>query len=587
MLRTHINNELNPSLLGQEVRLCGWVAKMRDHGGVNFVDLRDRWGVTQVVFNPELNPEVHALSQSLRSEFCIQVTGIVRPRPDGTINKNLPTGAVELEANQMTIFSKSKTPPFEIDSQDKLSEDIRLKYRYLDLRRAEMQKNLLFRNDFLFAVRQCLQEQEFVELETPILTKSTPEGARDYLVPSRVHPGEFFALPQSPQLFKQLLMVSGFDRYFQIAKCFRDEDLRADRQPEFTQIDVEMTFVREEDIYAMAEKLIEQVYTRVLKKELVLPFKRISHKDALSRYGSDKPDTRFALELKCVTSVFKNASLRIFKTTVESGGSIIALHIPQPKVTFSRKDYDSLIQIAKDNGAGGLAYIKVTEAGFESPIAKFFSDVEKDALANALPDKLTAGDVVFFAADVTSVAQHVLGQIRLELAQRLGLIDPTNFDWIWVTDFPLFKYDSNSKAWTSEHHPFTSPHPDDTDKIGIDNASIRSLSYDLVLNGNEIASGSVRIHDAGIQQKIFDTIGLSTEESAERFGFLLKAFEYGPPPHAGIALGVDRLVALFMGRESIREVIAFPKTQKAICPLTEAPSTVDSKQLRDLGIRLS
>ncbi|MFT5206640.1 MAG: aspartyl-tRNA synthetase [Candidatus Omnitrophota bacterium] len=587
MLRTHKNNELNPSHLNQEVKLCGWVAKMRDHGGVNFVDLRDRWGVTQVVFNPELNLEVHALSQSLRSEFCVQVSGFVRPRPEGTVNPNLPTGAIELEANQMTIFSKSKTPPFEIDSQDTLSEDIRLKYRYLDLRRNEMQKNLLFRNDFLFAVRQYLQDQEFVELETPILTKSTPEGARDYLVPSRVHPGEFFALPQSPQLFKQLLMVSGFDRYFQIAKCFRDEDLRADRQPEFTQIDVEMTFVSEEDIYAMTEKMVEQVYERVLKKKLTLPFKRISHKDAISRYGSDKPDTRFDLELKCVTSVFKSASLRIFKDTVENGGSIIALHLVQPKVNLSRKDYDSLIQVAKDNGAGGLAYIKVTEAGFESPIAKFFSDEEKEALANVLPNELVAGDVIFFAADVTSVAQHVLGQIRLELARRLELIDPSDFDWIWVTDFPLFKFESNTNSWTSEHHPFTSPHPDDVDKIGVDNANIRSLSYDLVLNGNEIASGSVRIHDAVMQQKIFDTIGLSKEESAERFSFLLKAFEYGPPPHAGIALGVDRLVALFMNCDSIREVIAFPKTQKASCPLTDAPSAVDSKQLRDLGVKLS
>lgn len=587
MLRTHTNGELNSQHLNQTVRLSGWVASARDHGGVTFVDLRDRWGTTQVVFSPAVSAELHEKARELRNEFCIGVVGTVKARPAGTVNAKIPTGQIEIGATELVVYSRAKTPPFEIDTDEKLSEEIRLKYRYLDLRRASMRDGILFRNEVIFAMRKFLQSKQFVEVETPILTKSTPEGARDYLVPSRLNHGEFFALPQSPQIFKQILMVSGFDRYFQMAKCFRDEDLRADRQPEFSQLDLEMSFVTDEDIFEIFEALLKDVFKTCLNIDLKTPFPRFTYADVMARYGSDKPDLRFGLELRDVSKVFAQTELKIFKETLANGGVIAALQVPQPTHAFSRKDFDDLIAFAKEQGAGGLAYLKVTDAGVESPLAKFLTAAEIDALKKSLPTAVKPGDIVFFAADKKKTALGVLGQVRLKLGAKLGLIPQGVYHWAWVKDFPLFNWNEEGKRWDSEHHPFTSPHPEDFAKLGVDNGNIRSLSYDLVLNGNELASGSIRIHDPELQQKVFDIIGLAPEESKARFGFLLKAFEYGPPPHGGAAIGIDRLLTILLGRESIRDVIAFPKTQKAVCPMTEAPSTVDLKQLRDLGIRLA
>jgi aspartyl-tRNA synthetase len=587
MLRTHTNGELTTAHLDKTVRLSGWVASSRDHGGVTFVDLRDRWGTTQVVFSPAVSAQLHEKSQELRNEFCVGVVGTVKARPQGTTNSRIPTGQIEVQASELVIYSRAKTPPFEIGGDEHLSEEVRLKYRYLDLRRAPMQEAILFRNQIVFAMRRYLQSQNFVEVETPILTKSTPEGARDYLVPSRVNQGEFFALPQSPQIFKQILMVSGFDRYFQMAKCFRDEDLRADRQPEFSQLDLEMSFVTDEDIFAVFEALLKDVFKSCLDIDLVTPFPRFTYKDVMEKYGSDKPDLRFGLELRDVSAVFAATDLKIFKETLANGGAIVALQVPQPSVTFSRKDFDDLGLFAKEQGLGGLAYLKVTDAGVDSPLAKFLKPEEIEALKKALPAASKPGDVVFFAADKKKKAHAALGQVRLKLGARLGLIPQGVYHWSWVKDFPLFQWNEDAKRWDSEHHPFTSAHPDDAHKLGSDNGNIRSLSYDLVLNGNELASGSIRIHDAEMQQKVFDIIGLAPEESKLRFGFMLKAFEYGPPPHGGAAIGIDRLLTILLGRESIRDVIAFPKTQKAVCPMTEAPSPVDFKQLRDLGIKIA
>lgn len=587
MLRTHHNGELQTNHVGQSVTLCGWVSVMRDHGGLTFVDLRDRWGTTQVVVNPTLNPQLHAETQNLRSEFCIQIQGKVQKRPQGTENAKLSTGQIEVIAEKLEVFSKSKTPPFELETAENLSEEIRLKYRYLDLRRKSMQKNIRFRSELIFAMRNHLQKKEFIEVETPILTKSTPEGARDYLVPSRVNQGSFFALPQSPQLFKQLLMVSGYDRYFQVAKCFRDEDLRADRQPEFTQLDIEMSFVREKDIYELIESLLAEVTQKMLDIKLTTPFTHLSYADAMSQYGIDKPDLRYDLKLKDVSSSFPITQFKIFKETLDKKGSILALHLPKPSRAFSRKDFDDLTEFVKTCGASGLAYLKITDAGVESPIAKFMTEQELQSLYKSFDDPVLPQDVIFFAAGETRKSQLILGQLRLKLIQVLNLAPKTEYAWCWVDEFPLFQWNEDEKRWDSEHHPFTSPHPDDFHLLGKDNGKIRSLSYDVVLNGNELGSGSVRIFNPEIQQKVFDIIGLKPEESQTRFGFLLTAFQYGPPPHAGIALGIDRLTAIFLKQTSIREVIAFPKTQKAICPLTDAPSVVDGKQLRDLGIRLA
>ena len=587
MLRTHTNNELDLKHLDQEVTLCGWVSTLRDHGGLSFIDLRDRWGVTQLVFNPDKDKALHKTAQSLRSEFCIAATGRVKKRPQGTTNPKLPSGEIEVEVTQIKVFSKSKTPPFEIDTEEKLSEDVRLKYRYLDLRRRKMLDNLEFRSRLIHETRSFFQTQEFIEVDTPVLTKSTPEGARDYLVPSRVNQGEFFALPQSPQLFKQILMVAGYDRYFQIAKCFRDEDLRADRQPEFTQLDLELSFVTEEDVFDVIERWVAHICETVVQQPVTTPFPRYSYDDVMNRYGSDKPDVRFGLEIRDLSQAFENTSLKIFKETVARGGVVLGLQAPQAADKYSRKDLDELIAYAKECGASGLAYVKVTDSGVESPIAKFLSADEVEAMKKALPEEAKAGDLIFFAADQKRLAQTVLGAVRLKLGKKLNLIPAGGFSWAWVNQFPLLQYNEEEKRWDSEHHPFTGVHPDDVSKLGKDNSNIRSLSYDLVLNANEIASGSIRIHDADIQRKIFSELGLDAKEAQSRFGFLLRAFEYGPPPHGGIAIGLDRLIAILLGRDSIREVIAFPKTQRAICPMTDAPSLVDAKQLKELGIKIA
>lgn len=587
MLRTHTNGELNAAHIGKTVSLTGWVAVSRDHGGLVFVDLRDRWGITQLVFNPDNDSKVHQTGSTLRSEDCIGIKGVVCARPEGTKNSKLSTGDIEVNVESVEVFSRSETPPFELDTTEYISEEVRLKHRYLDLRRASMQESLLFRNKLIHSTRCFMNDNQFVEIDTPILTKSTPEGARDYLVPSRVHPGSFFALPQSPQLFKQILMVSGFDRYFQIAKCFRDEDLRADRQPEFTQIDLEMSFVEQEDIFRTIEALLQRISRETMNIDLKAPFERLTYADAMKRYGSDKPDLRFGLEIEDVSSVFTKTSFKIFQQTLAGNGSILALKVPGSTDKFSRKDYDALIEFSKEHGASGLAYVKIVESGIESPIAKFLTEEEVTALKDALPGKGQAGDVVFFAADKTAIATKVLGALRGRLGKQLNLIEEGTFKWTWITDFPLFHYNEEEKRWESEHHPFTSPNKEDIAKLGTDNGAVRSSSYDLVLNGNEIASGSIRIHDKATQQKIFDIIGLEPEETLKRFGFLLRSFEYGPPPHAGIALGLDRLLTIFLGRESIRDVIAFPKTQRAICPMTSAPSDVPASQLKELSIRVA
>ena len=587
MLRTHNCGQLTAKDLNKETTLSGWVGKVRDHGGVNFVDLRDRWGVTQVVFRPELDKKLHEDAQSLRSEFCIQVTGSVGRRPAGTENAKIPTGEVEVTAKSMKVLSKSAPLPFEIADDDKAGEEVRLAHRFLDLRRPFMQKNLMFRSELIHQVRVFLNGQGFIEFETPILTKSTPEGARDYLVPSRVNQGQFFALPQSPQLFKQLLMVSGFDRYYQVARCFRDEDLRADRQPEFTQLDLEMSFADENDIYRVIEGVFEHVFRTVLGKKLEVPFKRMPHKEAVSRYGSDKPDLRYGLPITDLSDAFKGSGFNVFKSALEGkDGAVLGLRLPKPAQDFSRKDFDDLIEFAKAAGAKGMAYLKFTADGIDSPVAKFLGAGEVQALRAAFKGEAQPGDIVFFGADHRRMAQSVLGAVRTKLAQKLGLIPKDVYSFTWIDQFPLFQWNEEEKRWDSEHHPFTSPHPDDLAKLGKDNGNIRSLSYDLVLNGSELASGSIRIHDVDVQKKIFEIIGIKDEEAEKRFGFLLKAFRYGPPPHGGIAFGVDRLAAILLGRDSIREVIAFPKTQKAVCPLTEAPSPVDPRQLKELGIKV-
>jgi len=594
MLRTHTCGDLSKEHLDEKVTLCGWVSRVRDHGGVNFIDLRDRWGITQAVFRPETQGKpaetraggLHEASKVLRPEFCLLVSGVVKPRPKGTVNKKIPTGEIEVIVESLEVLGRSESPPFELFSDEKVSEEVRLKYRYLDLRRPAMQKNLIFRAELLHAMRCFFHGEKFVEIETPVLTKSTPEGARDYLVPSRLNQGEFFALPQSPQIFKQILMISGFDRYFQIAKCFRDEDLRADRQPEFTQLDLEMSFVRKEDVYGVMERLFKYLFNSTLHKTLTVPFRKLSLEDARARYGTDKPDLRFGLELEDVTALFKETTLRIFKQTLEKKGVILALHVPKPTKKFTHKDFDDLITFAKAKGAAGLAYVHFTDEGIVSPISKFFSEKELNGLRKAFPHPVASGDVMFFAADEKLKAQGLMGEVRLELARQLGLASKDSFSFVWVEDYPLFNYNDDTKRWESEHHPFTGMNAEDISKLGKANGEIRSLSYDLVLNGNEIASGSIRIHDASVQKKVFEVIGLDAKRAQERFGFLLKAFEYGPPPHGGIAVGVDRLVAILLARDSIREVVAFPKTQKAICPMSGAPSPAEPGQLKEVGIKV-
>jgi len=583
MRRTHHCNALSAKDMGQEVVLMGWVLRRRDHGGVIFIDLRDREGITQVVFNPEINPEVHAKAHAIRSEYVLGVRGKVEPRPDGMVNSKLPTGEIEVLVDELKILNPAKTPPFLIEDKVDVSEAIRLKNRHLDLRRPPLQRNIITRHRAGASVRSFLNANGFLDIETPVLTKSTPEGARDYLVPSRVNAGQFYALPQSPQLFKQLLMISGFDRYYQIVRCFRDEDLRADRQPEFTQIDMEMSFVGEEDLMAISEGMMVRLFEDVLNRSLSLPFPRLTYAEAMDRFGLDKPDTRFGLELADVSDIVETSGFKVFSSVVRKGGIVKALNA-KGCIDFSRKEIDDLTDFVAVYRAKGLAWIKVREDAWQSPIAKFFTDAEKARLAERID--MAPGDLVFFVADQPKVTNEALGHLRNHLGKKLGLIDEGAFNFVWITQFPMFEYDETEKRYQALHHPFTAPLEEDYDKLETDPPAVRSRAYDLVLNGFEVGGGSIRIHDMDLQQRVFAALGMQPEDTREKFGFLLDALESGAPPHGGIAFGFDRLVMLLCAEPSIRDVIAFPKTQRAACLLTNAPSEAARDQLDELSLRL-
>jgi len=583
MLRTHTCGELTEKYIGKEVTISGWVHSRRDHGELIFIDLRDTYGITQVVFDPNDNRDLHTKAHQVKSEYVLKINGKVRQRPKGTENKKIPTGMIEVICTSFDVFNDSLTPPFEIDDSLPVSEETRLKYRYIDLRKPMMQKNLRLRHRITKIMRDFLDKKKFVEVETPILTKSTPEGARDYLVPSRPNIGKFYALPQSPQLFKQLLMVAGLDRYFQIARCFRDEDLRADRQPEFTQLDMEMSFVEEEDIFSVCEELMVTLVKEILGIDMKRPFDRMKYPDALKRFGTDKPDRRILIELKDVTDIFKQCKFNVFNQVIKSKGIIMGFGAKGCS-SLSHSKIDELTKFVQGYGAKGLAYFKIEEGKVNSPIQKFFTGDELDALKKATG--VSAGDMIFLVADKKEVVYQSLGALRGEIAKLKNLIDNGKMDFLWITDFPLFKYNEEEKRWDSEHHPFTSCREEDIPLLDKgEYALIKSRSYDLVINGTEIASGSIRIHSKKLQEKIFKVIGIKDEEAKKRFGFLMDAFRYGAPPHGGIAFGLDRFITLFTKSESIRDVIAFPKTQKAVCPMTLAPSDVDDKQLKELHVR--
>ncbi len=583
--RTYYCGEVPESAIGEEVVLKGWVAKRRDLGGVIFIDLRDRTGVVQIVFNPEISAEALAIAEKVRSEYVLDITGKVVKRDEETINPNVSTGTIEVIVEKVTIINAAKNPPFLIeDKSDEVSEDVRLKYRYLDLRRPALLNTLQMRHNVTRSMRNFLDENGFLDIETPILTKSTPEGARDYLVPSRVHEGEFYALPQSPQIFKQLLMVSGFDKYYQIARCFRDEDLRADRQPEFTQIDIEASFMSQDDIMSMTEKMMAKIMKETKNIDLELPLQRMTYDEAMGRYGSDKPDTRFGLELVDVGEIVKDSGLKVFNTVIANGGQVKSINVKGAADKYSRKDMDALAEFVAPYGAKGLAWLKVEEDGLKGPIIKFFTEEEQKGLLQTL--EATVGDLLVFVADKKSVVANALGALRSKLGKDLSLIDESKFNFLWVVDWPLLEYDEATKRYYAAHHPFTMPARDDIELFDTDPSNVKAQAYDIVLNGYELGGGSIRIFEKDIQEKMFKLLGFSEEEAREQFGFLLEAFEYGTPPHGGIALGLDRLVMLLAGRSNLRDTIAFPKTASASDLLTSAPSAVSEAQLEELNLEL-
>ncbi len=582
--RSHRCTEVNNTMLGNEVTVMGWVQKSRNKGGIVFTDLRDRTGILQIIFEEaNVGAEGYGKAAKLRSEFVIAVKGKVAKR-GGAVNENLATGDIEIIASDIRILSESEVPPFPIEEDSKTKEDLRLKYRYLDLRRPDLQKNIMMRSKVTTLTRAFLSEEGFIEIETPTLCKSTPEGARDYLVPSRVHPGNFYALPQSPQIYKQLLMCSGYDRYFQIARCYRDEDLRADRQPEFTQIDMELSFVDVDDVIDVNERLLAKLFKEIIGVEVKLPIQRMTYKEAMERFGSDKPDLRFGMELKDVTDTVRNCEFVVFKSAIENGGSVRGINV-KGQGGMPRKKIDALVDFAKGYGAKGLAYVALGEDGaIKSSFAKFMKEEEMTALINAMEGE--AGDLLLFAADKSKLVFDVLGALRVELANQLGLLDKNEYRFVWITEFPLLEWNEELNRYQAMHHPFTMPMEEDLQYIDTDPGRVRAKAYDIVLNGTEIGGGSVRIHQNHVQEKMFEALGFTMERAYEQFGFLLNAFKYGVPPHAGLAYGLDRLVMLMAKEDSIRDVIAFPKVKDASCLMSEAPNLVDSKQLEELGLEL-
>lgn len=583
--RTTYCGLVTEEFLNEKVTLKGWVHNRRDLGGLIFVDLRDREGIVQIVFNPDFSEEALQVAETVRSEYVVEVEGVVTKRDAETVNPKIKTGQVEVQVSNIEIINKSETPPFSINEENvNVDENIRLKYRYLDLRRQELAQTFKMRHQTTRSIRQYLDNNGFFDIETPVLTKSTPEGARDYLVPSRVHEGEFYALPQSPQLFKQLLMISGFDKYYQIVKCFRDEDLRADRQPEFTQVDIEMSFVDQEDIIAMGEDMLRKVVKDVKGIDVSGPFPRMTYAEAMDRFGSDKPDTRFGMELINVSQLGKEMNFKVFKDTVDNNGEIKAIVAKDAANKYTRKDMDALTEFVNIYGAKGLAWVKVVDDGLSGPIARFFEDVNVETLKQLTEAK--PGDLVMFVADKPNVVAQSLGALRIKLAKELGLIDESKLNFLWVTDWPLLEYDEDAKRYVAAHHPFTSPKREDIEKLDTEPENVQANAYDIVLNGYELGGGSIRIHDGELQQKMFEVLGFTNEQAQEQFGFLLDAFKYGAPPHGGIALGLDRLVMLLTNRTNLRDTIAFPKTASATCLLTDAPGEVSDKQLQELSLRI-
>ena len=585
MYRTHTCGELRTANVGKTVTVCGWVDSRRDHGNLVFIDLRDRYGKTQIVVNPEKipDPAIHSLAQAVRSEDVLKITGLVVARESKDVNPKLPTGEIDLHATEFVVLNKTRPVPFEPSTTSPPNEEMRLKYRFLDLRRPRLQELVLFRHKLTKLIRDYFDQQGFLDIETPMLGRSSPEGARDYLVPSRVHPGAFYALPQSPQIYKQILMIAGFDRYMQIARCFRDEDLRADRQPEFTQVDIEMAFAEREDILNVVDGLIGYLMKEIRGEQNWQPSPRLTYHEAMERFGSDKPDLRYGMELKDLSDLVANSGFGVFKNAVASGGRVRALNAVGAAAQYSRKNIDELTTFVADFKAKGLAFFRVTETGLDSPIAKFFNEGEQKSIIERMEAK--AGDLIFIVADQPKVTSAALGALRSRLGKELKLFDPTQMHFAWLLDFPLFAWNEEEKKWDAEHHPFCNPVDEDVPYFETDPGKIRATSYDLVINGYEAASGSVRIHDGAVQQKVFDLLGIPAEEAEKRFSFLLESLRYGAPPHAGIALGLDRWVMLFTGCDNIRDVIAFPKTQKAADLLSGAPSEVDAKQLRELHIK--